>query len=64
MIYKQATFNGIATYELQIQANADLGICLSCCEAELGCFYENNKSLAPAPCFLERATAMLDKKKD
>jgi len=64
MNYRQATFNGIPTYELQNQAKADLEICLSCCEAELECFYGNNKLLAPAPYFFERASAMLAKKKD
>lgn len=64
MTYKQATFNGIPTYELQNQAKADLEICLSCCEAELESFFDNNKALAPAPYFFERASAMLAKKKD
>lgn len=60
----QATLNGIPTYELQNQAKADLEICLSYCEAELEYFYDNNKILAPAPYFFERASAMLAKQKD
>jgi hypothetical protein len=64
MTYRQATFNGKPTYEFQDQAKSDLDICLSCCEAELECFYENNNALAPAPYFFEKASAILAKKRD
>jgi hypothetical protein len=64
MTYQQASFKGKPTHECQDQAKSDIDTCLSCCVAELESFYINNKELAPAPYFFERASAMLTKKKD
>ena len=63
MTFDQANVNGVPTYELAEKGKHDLGLMLTCCEAEVKAFESNGGRLAPAPFYFERAMILLKKEK-